>query len=258
MAKPQVRGSAARGDHAAGGKNTDSAGQGVLAIKGRLLEWHAMSPGQQRSNWTGLVEWVAWLHDRYELANDSRLPDCWPQHPGLIEELWSLKCWREALYTTDAETGVTHGVDAGGLAQHARYWHTDLRTFFTQTKFYTRRCRAAHKDPEPLTAHRNQELKREWLAGDPLDGISGPARQPGPGGKNLHRMSATEMDRRIRNGAARSPGGGLSAFVTSFGDWWMFDRDSGDWLKITDPVLHARLDSGTAARPDQAQQAPEE
>jgi hypothetical protein len=248
MAKPRLQGTAAESAATAANKTTDSTGQGVLAIKGRLLEWHAMSPQQRRENWTGLVEWVAWLHDRYELANDSRLPDCWHRHPGMIEELWALKCWREALYTTDTDAGVTHGVDAGGLAQHARYWHTDLRTFFNQTKFYTRRCRAGHQDSAPLAEHRNPELKRQWHGADALGGVSGPVRQPASGGKHPHRMSAQEMDRRLRAGSARTPGGEMSGFVTSFGDWWIADLDSGDWLKITDPVLRDRLNSA-ATRP---------
>jgi hypothetical protein len=100
---------------------SQGSGSGVLAIKGRLIEWLAMTDQQRTTSWAGLVEWVAWLHDRYELSIQSRLPECWPHHPGIIEELWALKMWREALYTTDTETGVLTGHEAGGLAQHARY-----------------------------------------------------------------------------------------------------------------------------------------
>jgi hypothetical protein len=50
--------------------------------KGRALaEWHDMTPGQQAA-WAELRAWVAWLHDRYELGTEDRLPRCWPRHPG--------------------------------------------------------------------------------------------------------------------------------------------------------------------------------
>lgn len=56
-------------------------------------------------------------HDRYELALDSRLPDCWAEHPGLIEELWALMLWRQEIYSVEQPSG-----------QATRYWHTELRT----------------------------------------------------------------------------------------------------------------------------------
>lgn len=246
MTTPQVRSGALRRSESAEKVKSDHSGGGVLAIKGRLLEWHAMSPAQRSEAWTGLVEWVAWLYERYELSLEYRLPDCWTAHPGIIEELWALKCWREALYTTDAETGVVHGADAGGLAQHARYWHTDLRNLFGQIKFYARRCTAGHKGGEPLANHRNPNLKTEWLEADPLHGISGPARQPRPdkGKAVAHRLTESEMDRRLRSGAARSPGGALAEYVYSLGDWWVAEEPTGgDWLKVTDPQILARLEA---------------
>ena len=82
----------------------------------RLAEWHQMSTGERHVAWSQLRAWVTWLHDRYELSAEDRLPRCWPQHPGLIEELWALKAWREEIYQASQPSG-----------QAARYWHTELR-----------------------------------------------------------------------------------------------------------------------------------
>jgi len=57
----------------------------------RLAEWHEMTAGERQAAWNQLRAWVTWLHDRYELGTEERLPRCWAEHPGLIEELWALK-----------------------------------------------------------------------------------------------------------------------------------------------------------------------
>jgi hypothetical protein len=238
---PSVR----RGRSPAGGEGSapQGNGSGVLAIKGRLLEWHAMTDQQRTAAWSGLVEWVAWLHDRYELSIQSRLPECWPQHPGIIEELWALKVWREALYTTDAESGVLNGAAAGGLAQHARYWHTDLRNLFSQLGFYAERCAAEHGGGRRLSDRSNTDLKAQWLAADPQCCIDAPLTGESPTSSPVPRLAATEMHRRLELGSARRLGGSDGDHVHSFGDWWTRDTAAGDWVKITDPDIARRLEN---------------
>jgi len=41
-----------------------------------ISEWHAMDPAQRQAAWPQLVSWVIWLHDRYELSVETRLPRC--------------------------------------------------------------------------------------------------------------------------------------------------------------------------------------
>ncbi len=104
------------------------------------------------SAWAQLKEWVTWLHDRYELSVETRLPRCWPQHPGLVEELWSLKAWREEIYGADIPAG-----------QAARYWHAELRGFITSgIGFYARNCRTGHKSDGVISAT-SDELRTAWL-----------------------------------------------------------------------------------------------
>jgi hypothetical protein len=232
------------------GGGSQGGGSGVLAIKGRLIEWHAMTDEQRAAAWSGLVEWVAWLHDRYELSIQSRLPECWPQHPGIIEELWALKMWRDALYTTDTEAGVLTGHEAGGLAQHVRYWHTDLRNLFSQLTFYAERCAAEHGGGRRLADRSKTDLKARWLTADPRCGIGAPTGSESAPLHRTPRLAAEEMARRLELGSARSIDGPESDHVHSFGDWWTRDADTGDWVKVTDPEMRRRLDNLAAAGPE--------
>jgi len=51
--------------------------------------WSAQSPDDEQLFLEALELWVGWLVGRYRL--DHRLvPDCWPQHPELVEELSAL------------------------------------------------------------------------------------------------------------------------------------------------------------------------
>lgn len=229
------------------GGGSQGGGAGVLAIKGRLIEWYAMTDEQRSAAWAGLVEWVAWLHDRYELSIQSRLPECWPQHPGIIEELWALKMWREALYTTDTQVGVVTGHEAGGLAQHARYWHTDLRNLFTQITFYAERCAAEHGGGRRLAERSKIDLKAQWLVAEPTCGIPAPTVRTAAAQANAPRLAAADMHRRLELGSARGLDGPDSDHVNSLGDWWTRDTDTGDWVKITDAEMRRRLDNLAAA-----------
>lgn len=196
-----------------------------------LTEWHRLPPGTRKARWVELVEWVIWLHDRYELARDSRLPDCWTQHPGLVEELWSLKAWREEIYLADKPS-----------AQAARYWHAELKQVVSAAKtFYAPGCRAGHK-AAPRIAAGEPEVRASWLAGDPLVGVP-PQLLAG----QTHGLSEHEVltDPVIRDALARGTAYPLGQLVPDFvhceGTWWGLDHDVGLWRK-TDPVLAQELD----------------
>ena len=127
----------------------------------RLIEWHTLAPLERDAAWRELLLWVTWLHDRYELSVESRLPRCWSQHPGLIDELWALKVWREEIY---------NGKESSGQA--ARYWHAELRqTIHAATTFYAAGCRSGHKSVA-IAADANPELLDRWAAGNPVAGVS--------------------------------------------------------------------------------------
>jgi hypothetical protein len=126
-----------------------------------LVEWHEMTPGELIAQWAGLRAWVAWLHGRYELSVEERLPPCWALHPGLVEELHALRAWREEIYS---------GGQAG-MGQAARYWHAELRTTLqAATTMWAAGCRTGHRGA-PELARIPAQFIHQWGGGYPLAGV---------------------------------------------------------------------------------------
>jgi hypothetical protein len=62
--------------------------------------WRDLGPHAQTTLMTQLESWTAWLRHRYPLAR--RIPDCWAQHPELVEELTALwLAWQLAYQQPD-------------------------------------------------------------------------------------------------------------------------------------------------------------
>ena len=121
-----------------------------------------MTPGEQTAAWAELRAWVTWLHDRYELSVEDRLPRCWARHPGLVEELCALRAWREEIYGFSQPSG-----------QAARYWHAELRqVLHAATTQYALGCRTGHRGGVRLAAE-DPALQQEWAAAHPLAGVPG-------------------------------------------------------------------------------------
>jgi hypothetical protein len=151
-------------------KPPSSGGDQVTAPRA-LAEWHDMTPGERITAWAALRAWVCWLHDRYELATEDRLPRCWASHPGLIEELYALKAWREEIYSSPQPSG-----------QAARYWHAELRqVLHAAATMYAAGCRTGHR-AAPRLAASDTSLREQWVRADPLAGIPGDEIAAGRGG----------------------------------------------------------------------------
>lgn len=89
--------------------------------------WRSVGPHGQEVLWHELGEWVAWIRHRYPLAR--RIPDCWPEHPEIVEELTALwLAWQAAYAVVDAPLtgaiewhdrwlpGVLHRLEHGPFA----------------------------------------------------------------------------------------------------------------------------------------------
>jgi len=191
-----------------------------------LREWHHMDPQDQRQEWAELIEWVTWLHDRYELGGRPGLPPCWPQHTGLIEELRALRAWREEIYESDSPSG-----------QAARYWHGELRHIITAADtHYAAGCAAGHRIHGPLAAEDPGLLER-WHGADPA------ARIPAAIMDNAQHLPDTLtgklMSQLAGQGRARILTGKLDGWAVHAGRWWQ--RDGQQWRQVTHPGMTSEL-----------------
>ncbi len=201
----------------------------------RLVEWHTMTGPERISAWGGLCDWVTWLHDRYELSVESRLPQCWAEHTGLIEELWALKVWREEIYGAAPEQQV---------GQAARYWHTELRTVVANaTAVYATACRTGHRGPE-FRAAESPDLLRRWTDADPWAGIPSrllAAHADTAEAGSPDRLTAAQMDDARARGLATPISPGIPEYVKFADTWWAVEV-SRDWLRVVNEELLERLE----------------
>jgi hypothetical protein len=224
-----------------------------------VYEDHHLTEGARRAAWQDLVDWVIWLHDRYELSVEHRLPDCWPEHPGLVEELTALKAWRAEIYTAPAP-GAPEPANGG----QARAWHGELRNVLhAATTVYAPTCRAGHKTA-PRHHTGDQQLRAEWIAaqpaplprrGDPPPPPTGPDQRQGASSATGTAMVVSDqvMTRAVQRGHARALHPLLPGYMRFNGGWWAQHPDQ-TWIAVTDPAAITGLDRAarTLRRTDQA------
>ena len=89
--------------------------------------WRYAGESATDSLWQELGDWVGWIRHRYPLAR--RIPECWADHPELVEELTALwLAWQAAYVERDASLtaaaewhdrwlpGVLHRLEHGPFA----------------------------------------------------------------------------------------------------------------------------------------------
>jgi hypothetical protein len=175
---------------------------------------------------------VTWLHDRYELSTEERLPHCWAEHPGLVEELSALKTWHDEIYGSDQPSG-----------QAARYWHAELRQTITAAlTFYASGCRVGHHGGTPATP----QLRERWSAAAP-PGMHAPAEPASPG-----YLPAAAMTAHLSAGRATALSDTVTGYLRHDQSWWM--PADGGWQRISDRAATTVLDhhAQAMARADQA------
>jgi hypothetical protein len=222
----RIRRALRRGSRTSSFRPPRPAGQGGAdaPASAALTEWHGMTPGQQVTAWAELRAWVTWLHDRYELSAEDRLPRCWANHPGLIEELWALRAWRLEIY----------GGGQPQAGQAARYWHAELRqVLHAAATMYAAGCRAGHRGA-PALASADSTLQQRWsdasqLAGTPgIDIAAGRARRAGGWASSEDMAAALDA-------ADATPVPGLRDRTYWAGCWW--EPAASGWVQVPGPDL---------------------
>lgn len=202
-----------------------------------VTEWHNMTPGEQTAAWAELRAWVTWLHDRYELSVEDRLPRCWARHPGLVEELCALKAWREEIYCGSQPSG-----------QAARYWHAELRqVLHAAATQYALGCRTGHRASVRLAVE-DPVLLQEWAAAYPLAGVPGIDLAAGVGARTPAAAVAAALD----NGSA-VPVPGIRDTLFCEGRW--LAPSASGWTEVPAPERRG-LPASAGAPPSPFRGAP--
>jgi hypothetical protein len=202
-----------------------------------------MSAPERVRAWSALRNWVTWLHDRYELSTENRLPHCWVWHPGLIEELWALMIWRQEIYASG---------QPGAQGQAARYWHSEMRNLIAAAaSFYAAGCRAGHRAGDTLAVNA-PALQETWARAEATAGIP-ESLLKGTAGDTSLRVTEATMATAISEGHARPLSASIPEYAHLDGTWWIVDGQAG-WIRVTDGAFNATLDE-SAIRMAQAAEA---
>jgi hypothetical protein len=153
------------------------------------VNWLALSASEAEEVWTELGEWVdAKLVGRH-FANRGQLPDCWPLHPGAVEQLtWLWRSWLHAMLPL---------AGANPSAEWHTRWHRDalanVPAEVIQEAGATRRDRCgpgihfgsplpgAEQPTRPEPAHLREPAPPVPVASPPAPGsgwMPGPGEQP--------------------------------------------------------------------------------
>lgn len=68
------------------------------------IRWEDLTGERRIDTWQKLREFVHWWAARYSIPKN-QLPDCWFQHPAIVEELTALKSARQASFS-DQDQGL--------------------------------------------------------------------------------------------------------------------------------------------------------
>ncbi|MBR7827558.1 hypothetical protein KDK95_14665 [Actinospica sp. MGRD01-02] len=207
-----------------------------------FIEWHAMNEPEYVLAWQQLREWTTWLANRYRLSIEDRLPNCWPRHPELIEELWALRAWRSEAYGTE------------GSGQSATYWHQALVTFLSHVSgWWAGGCRAGH---DGSNTDITSETVRAWAESDPMVGIPTPLRPKASTPDNtetegeitmpnVNTLTGAQMQALTTAGLAHPQHETIVAFTYYDGSWWAYGSPNEH-----DPAAPPADETGTWFRAD--------
>ncbi len=96
--------------------------------------WRGIGERAEAALWEELRGWVGWIRHRYPLAR--KIPECWDQHPEVVEELTALwLAWQAAYVERDASLtaaaewhdrwlpGLLHRLEHGAFAMDCTTSH---------------------------------------------------------------------------------------------------------------------------------------
>lgn len=89
-------------------------------------------------SWDDLIQWAEWIIATYRLGR--YIPPCWPEHPGVVQELRSLYFFRQMAERQLNDWG-------NGL----ELWHASLKQMVERVGPLISPCTQTHHEPEPTS-----------------------------------------------------------------------------------------------------------
>ncbi|MHB8509779.1 MAG: hypothetical protein ACYDGR_14225 [Candidatus Dormibacteria bacterium] len=133
-----------------------------------LLNWKDYNEDERTDAWEELEKWVWWLRSTYPSSREA-LPDCWPAHPDLVQELTALCVWHEEIYeplaneVPDPEAKEPAEASAETMGQRAVDWHEALaravQRWRTSTRCSTSECVLDKPNPDLLVEWRRRRAR---------------------------------------------------------------------------------------------------
>jgi len=127
-----------------------------------ILDWQNLEGEELTGAWAELEKWVWWLRSTYSASREA-VPDCWPAHPDLVQELTAMAVWWEEIYdplandVPDPNGKASPDVSEESNGRSAVAWHEALnhasQRWRTNAKCSTSEC---------ILDKHNPELVLEW------------------------------------------------------------------------------------------------
>jgi hypothetical protein len=91
----------------------------------QVVNWRQLDAATERSELNRLGEWVTWLNARYCL-DYKVIPECWPLHGPLVEELSALRSFWEGCYQDDSAPSdpVSFHRELDAATRRLREWNS--------------------------------------------------------------------------------------------------------------------------------------
>ena len=90
----------------------------TMGLSPMPVDWTVLSDEEAAAELDLLADWVQWVTWRYRL-DPRTVPECWPQHGALIEELSALRtAWVQAYASTAAGTAPLDWQQSFAHARH--------------------------------------------------------------------------------------------------------------------------------------------
>ncbi|MBY4212632.1 hypothetical protein HQO27_01650 [Rhodococcus fascians] len=196
----------------------EQSGDETAELEPSRFTWRYLDTEQARQLWDELIDWTAWIRERYEL--EVKIPPCWYRHSPVVEELSALMAaWTDAYYRGDEYRDDL-------TAWHTQWFWPVVHRIRTISDFETcTHSRCGHRPVVPTTLAGLDK----FVTAD-VDGRPAPAPDIS-GAQEVRSIPADDMEMAIESGLAEPLDPADPDSDVTFEDIvWTFHGRLGAWV----------------------------